>query len=550
VAALLFLAAWLSIGAAQAARFTLNVVDENGAPVSGFRWMVEEDVTYPVNPGTTDPSTLSFHFHKSHTPVALDNRGQALQGETDGSSVVVRRVDRHKRYYVSVLPYAGHSRGSAALSFDQPGQAALTVVANQNPLPTAQISVFVFEDNQVVNGAPDLPEEHGLGGAGSGWKVLLAEAAGQYGAAGGQVTQDAFGNPLGTEYAPGDPSTIVKLGDGTLTPGPDGVLVIKNLPPAKYGVQVVPPAGEDWIQTSTIEGTHTIDAWVKANEPRYFVEFGPPGNHVFIGFVKPTNEFAGNTGGSTISGKVVNNHASRPPDYTFYNGNAFPDCWIGLNNGPNGSGRMVYAQACNADSTFEIANVPPGAYDVVIWDGNLDIVIATLAVTVNSDGTCSAPGGACDFGEIPVFNWNARLETTVFYDRNGNGFRDCPSGREACDDFAQDDVGLGADQAAVNLRFRDGRIYESFPIDSTGHAPFDEVFPFFHWLVAEVDFGRLKATGATITVDAGGPVAAGEDLNPQPQMCTQDDVDNATDGCATLGAPRVNPNAGDNLART
>ncbi|HKK05400.1 MAG TPA: choice-of-anchor Q domain-containing protein [Gammaproteobacteria bacterium] len=551
IAALLLGAVGFAAGPVYAAQFTLNVVDDNGAPVSGFRWMVEEDVTYPVTPGTPDPTSLSFNFHKSHTPVALDTAGNALEGRTDGSSVTVGSIDPGKRYYVSVLPYGGHSRGSAPLHFDAAATAAtVTVVANQNPLPTAQISIFVFEDNQVVNGAPDLPEEHGLGGAGSGWKVLLAEAAGQYGAAGGQVTQDAFGNPLGTEYAPGDPNTIVKLGDGTLTPDANGVLVIKNLPPAKYGIQVVPPAGQGWIQTSTIEGTHTIDAWVKPNEPSYFVEFGPPGHHVFIGFVKATNEFAGNAGGSTISGKIVNNHASRPPDYTFYNGNAFPDCWIGVNNGPAGSGRMVYAQACNSDSTFSIANVPAGAYDLVVWDANLDIVIATLGVTVNADGTCSAPGGACDFGEIPVFNWNARLETSVFFDRNGNGFRDCPSGREACDDFSQDDVGLGADQSAVNLRFRDGRIYESFPVDSTGAAPFDEVFPFFHWLVAEVDFARMKATGATFTVDAGGPVAPGEDLNPQPQTCTADDVAANTDGCTNVGDPRINPNTGDNLSRT
>ena len=44
--------------------------------------------------------------------------------------------------------------------------------------------------------------------------------------------------------------------------------------------------------------------------------------------------------------------------------------------------------------------------------------------------------------------------------------------------------------ATVNLRWRDGTIYQSFPTDSEGFAPFDEVFPFFSWLVAEVDFAR------------------------------------------------------------
>ncbi len=36
--------------------------------------------------------------------------------------------------------------------------------------------------------------------------------------------------------------------------------------------------------------------------------------------------------------------------------------------------------------------------------------------------------------------------------------------------------------------------------------PFDEVFPFFNWLVAEVDFTRFKATGVTIAVDGGGAI--------------------------------------------
>ena len=67
---------------------------------------------------------------------------------------------------------------------------------NQYPLPTAQISVFVFNDNNPINGAPDLPQETGL----AGFHVQLIEAGGTYGASGGEVTQDAFGNPLGTTY--------------------------------------------------------------------------------------------------------------------------------------------------------------------------------------------------------------------------------------------------------------------------------------------------------------------------------------------------------------
>ena len=33
-----------------------------------------------------------------------------------------------------------------------------------------------------------------------------------------------------------------------------------------------------------------------------------------------------------------------------------------------------------------------------------------------------------------------------------------------------------------------------------------EVFPWFKWIIAEVDFLRYKATGATIVVDDGGAI--------------------------------------------
>jgi hypothetical protein len=51
-------------------------------------------------------------------------------------------------------------------------------------------------------------------------------------------------------------------------------------------------------------------------------------------------------------------------------------------------------------------------------------------------------------------------------------------------------------------------------------VPFDQVFPFFMWQVAEVDYARFKATGVTVTVDAGGDVRGGPYaglLNPQVQ---------------------------------
>jgi parallel beta-helix repeat protein len=483
-------------GVAQAAEFTVNVEDDTGNPVPGFRWLLEEDTTLPVTPGEHVTDSLSLSFHNSHRPVVT-------KGETAQSSAVVADVDPGKDYFISILPYTGHSMSGAPIRFSAGDPGTVTVVVNSNPLPTAQITVFAFEDNQPINNIPDLPEEQGIDGTIHPFTVALSDPAGQYGVAGGQVSQDAYGNPLGTEYAPGDPTTITHMGDGTIRLDANGVAVIKNLAPAKYGVEIIPPAGEDWHQTSTIEGTKTIDAWVKANEPPYFVEFGPPGPHVFVGFVHTINDPATLNGSATITGDVVNLHTSRPPDFAFYNGQPFPNCWVGLNDLGAGNGNGVYAAPCNADSSFSIPNVPPGNYQLVIWDNNLDIIFAFLDVTVN------AGDDIVDLTDIPVFNWYSRLESFVFFDFNGNGIRD--PGEQ------------GIPNEDVTLRFRDGRIYQTFPTDLTGYVPFDEVFPFFNWLVAEVGFTRFKATGATFTVDAGGPIdpndpsSFGGVLNPQPQ---------------------------------
>ena len=75
------------------------------------------------------------------------------------------------------------------------------------------------------------------------------------------------------------------------------------------------------------------------------------------------------------------------------------------------------------------------------------------------------------------------------------------------------------------LRFRDGTVYNATATDATGAYSIGNVFPFFSWLVAEVDFLRFTATGATVVVDGGGEVLPdnGWDfpsfgrLNPQVQ---------------------------------
>ncbi len=524
--------------AAQAAGLQINVVDGNGSPVSGFRYLVQEDTTYHVDPNTPPvrPDMLSFGFHRSNHPVALNTSGQPLSGNSEGASATLTNVAGSaadpKRYFVSVLPYSGHGMGGAPVRIgDAAANGTVTVVVQSHPIPTAQITVFLFEDNYPLNGTPDLPEEENpipgeIGADGHGpidwtrFSITLEEPAGLYGQNGGPMLQDAFGNPLGTDYEPG--TTNPRLGanncparadgtcaDGTLHPDGNGYLTVKHLPPGKYGIIVQPPsASPAWQQTSTIEGTPVIDAWVKANEPPYFVELGLPGPHVFVGFVQPFNDLPG---GVTVSGTVTDMHMSRPPEFTFYSGRPFPGCWVALNEGGVAPGRARFAQPCDGNSGFSIPGVPPGSYQIIVFDKNLDVVIATQPVTVDAGGATCNGGAACDLGEVAVFNWFARLNTSVFNDTNQNGFWDAG------------ELPVGPEGGPVTLRWRNGAVYQSFPTDTEGFAPFDEVFPFFHWLVAEVGFGNKKATGATFVVDAGGPLGTtgafpdfGE-LNPQIQ---------------------------------
>ena len=200
-------------------------------------------------------------------------------------------------------------------------------------------------------------------------------------------------------------------------------------------------------------------------------------------------------------------HTARAPDITAfdsgnYNALSHTRPWVGLNSNAGGGPNIATVQADLVESgdnllaTFEIAGIPDGTYQLVIWDEYLDQIIYYQTVTLT--------GGATDVGNIPVPTWFGRHEHTVFLDNNANGIRD------------EGEPGL-PDQN-INLRFRDGTIFQTYPTDTTGFVPLDQVFPFGAWQVAEVDFARFKATGVTITVDGGGDVSGGPYpglLNPQ-----------------------------------
>lgn len=559
------------VGLATAAEAVTISVKGPGATewVSGFRYTVQEDPTFEVVPDVTglsgnqdsDP-TLALAFHRSHAKVVK-------VGHAIGSSFEFTPPDPAKRYFVSVMPDNASFGDATPTGYTmngvpiRVGAGTVIVPVNKLPFKTAQISVFVFEDNSPVNGAADSPGEQEP--ALCGWELQLFEAGGTFGASGGRVATDTFGNWLGTEYAfnaDGSPRyntdgslEIAKQGANQLWTDRNGVVRIKNLSPAKYTIYSVAPRDmpsvnrcnfadapntpiwvrsaaqrtrpdqmvwenpyemsigphlpdqSKWHQTTTIEGTWGVDAWVRSGEPTFFKEFGPPGHHVWHGFVRRFKDTSATgllaSGGATVTGKVVNTHMSRPPGIKFFSGAPMTACWVAINEIVTGVGlgRTLYANACtetpdtsvaNTDGTFRISGLRPGQrYQLSVWDEPLDNVIANYEFSVPATGDVA-------LGDVPVFNWFSKLEGKVFYDQEGTGFPFTAAGVAK----------PGIPGSVVNLRFRDGSIYQSTATDDEGHYEFPEFFPFFNWMVAETDFTRFKATGATIIPDNGGAVVS------------------------------------------
>src|SRR5438309_838441 len=232
-----------------ASNLAVRVLDgKTKAAVNDYRWIIEEDRTFYLDPtkttntgGTTSTTvvpTYGTNFHTSYMPLVAAGctgplsceAGQTLVDPTTGSHAaavcdigngVCRttqaqqtpvmpstvHLDPTKRYYISVLPgdaanpfntgnaSGGHGMGGAPILF--PGAIAgttpsVTILTEPTPLPTAKLSVFVFQDDFPLNGendaggnpAPIAPNEPGLGG----FEIILFDDAGGTGDATGQMT--------------------------------------------------------------------------------------------------------------------------------------------------------------------------------------------------------------------------------------------------------------------------------------------------------------------------------------------------------------------------
>ena len=591
----------------------VNIKDaRTGAPITDYRWIIEEDRTFYIDPkcqiNSTDPTvrpascpplpvqSLGYNFHTANMPVLATGcvgavsceSGQSVQGapaacdvgngvcHTDaGQKIEVKPdqvvLDPSKRYYLSILPGdginptlagtggpvvdkvtgqtrpftladctsfapgtgdCGHAMGGAPIAA---GQVAVNIGLQQTPLPTAKISVFVFEDDNPLDGEAGAgggvdiiaPNEPGLGG----FELKLFDQAGGLGDATGQITYDMFNMPVSNGLA-GTKDPVSGQDACPITNRPDGLVgmiptcpkyeadgrtmsplagqaLIANLYPGLYEVVATPSAdrigrGEEWLQTNTLDGGKAHEAFIKPNEPGYFQEFGPGGFHVVIGFANPKiiNDRRHNTAGTgicdpkpngggltctaTLNGKITSARMSRTPDQRLYSSGgydaySFTQCYVGLGAPDNAD--FAFAK-CNPDGTFSIPNLPTGDFKLTVWDQWNDLMLDGLVSPVKVDGSTVTK-------EFPVTQWRTNLYTRTFIDANGDG--------------VSQEAEPGLPLVSTNIHYRDGSIGFFNNTDLNGYAGFNEVFPFMNWLVVETDSTRYKPTGTHVVYDAGGP---------------------------------------------
>ncbi len=159
---------------------------------------------------------------------------------------------------------------------DPVANANVIVELQPTPLPDSTLRTFVFADIAPTNGTPDIGDP-GLAGFVGHINDYL-----------GEVQTDVYGNPLCTLYEGEDPVThVIDPGflDADMLPVPipgtggncvsdaNGDLAIPHLGTNRYTLTVIPPDGQTWIQTTTLEGNHDWDTWIMEGATGFDTEF-------------------------------------------------------------------------------------------------------------------------------------------------------------------------------------------------------------------------------------------------------------------------------------
>ena len=501
---LLMLLAILAVGLthstaeAQANVLTLNVISARselnapggpvfkGDPVTQYKYLINIDNT--GNPTQAKGSGCSVgdagYPDSCDWPSVREVPGAApifTQGNQDDFGVGLNLPDG--KYLVSVLA-DGYKMGGT--HFTVPLAGPVDVELQPHPLPSATMRIRVFEDISPINGQFDAPGEFGL----SGFYAIIKDPA-------GDLSTDVFGNPLCTEYdANGDPIP----GTGTtacLYSDANGDIVVPNLGPNRYDVEVAPPSGQGWVRTTTLEGSWSWDSWLAEGGTgldNEFVVAGEPFPWTMFGYVKEQNNLAGGSGG--VTGTIVGASIYLPQQNGLpYQGGVWgglngtkvtgpiEDAWVALSDLQNGD-TAVYVGRADTNGNFNISGVPNGNYLFTWWDDPLHHILDWTQITVSN-------GQVYDMGAQQLTGWFTKIDGYVFNDLNKNGKKDAGES--------------GVPNYLVVLRDRDNSEIDRMSIavttDATGYYVLERAYPMGSWMVLEAYNDRYYGTGITYQVE-------------------------------------------------
>ena len=529
-----------------------SVVEEGGGTIANYQFVINLDNTGTTSQKTPDGacSPTDANYPESCPWTSNGTKSNAPVVTTGDQSDIAAGFDLPDgRYLISVLA-DGHEIDGAHFSVPFTGPVTVSMVAT--PVKTATIQAAVFEDISPVNGAPDLPAEHGLAGFRGGLLDYL-----------GDVTTDVFGNPLCTVYAfsgpsyfnPGtiDTNTILHPGgncfsycyvvdngidigitepsssgrcptvdpnaaatglkyttsfpptggftnDVPTTAAIEGKIKIPNLGTNRYAMTLTAPDGTSWAQTTTLEGNHDWDAWVMEGQTGLDTEFvvaGEPFPSIIFGYT-PTSQNSIPSGGSASITGVVDAMKVYVPTI---GGNTVPagEIWGGLNG-------------AKVDKPIEqpwvsLTDLDNG--DSMVWVGR-----------GNADGTFTIPNvpngnymltwwdepqnyildwqnvtivnnQSVDMGILPLTGWWTTYDGYVFNDLNRNGRKDAGE--------------PGVPNYTLTLRKRENSLMDrgttAVSTDANGYYKFESAYPMTQWLVMEAYNDLYYTTGVTYQAD-------------------------------------------------